>query len=265
MKYLLLLIIIIISACSNPENSQTISIGEGTDLDPTIVKDSKPQSSEVSQNDSSNKFCILSGGEKVEDGWSGNDTGSNFCNKCKCMNGNLACTRMACIQKDSIKPTEEQTSTPLDKPVLDLLTAIDQGNVRIVKQHINFGTDPNYIFVPAGIPFEGASALHIAVLKINEEIINILIQNGTDINIKAKDTYGGSPLEWACFWGIEEMVKLLVEKGANINSKNNFGGTPLDAVVVDNPFVSKEDKNFSKNRDLIKEFLIQNKGEYGSK
>ena len=65
-------------------------------------------------------------------------------------------------------------NTVPEKPVLDLLTAVDQGNLRIVNQHINFGTNPNNIFVPIGIPFEGASALHIAVLKSNEEIIKIL-------------------------------------------------------------------------------------------
>tara|TARA_B100000029_G_scaffold480728_1_gene529032 strand:- start:143 stop:925 length:783 start_codon:yes stop_codon:yes gene_type:complete len=260
MKYLLVIILIIISACSNPDNAETNNFSSN------ILKDTEAQSSdENSQKNSSNKFCILAGGEKVEEGWSGKDSGNNYCNQCKCMKGNLACTKMACIQKDSIESGEKETSPTLEKPVLDLLTAVDQGNTRIVKQHINFGTNPNYVFIPPLLPFEGASALHLAVLKSNQEIINILIQNGTDINIKAKDAYGGSPLEWACFWGIEEMVKLLIEEGANINSKNNFGGTPLDAVIADNPYVSKENKNFSKNRDLIKEFLTQNNGEYGSK
>lgn len=40
--------------------------------------------------------CTLAGGEIVVQGWSGNDTGSNYCNKCRCMSGNLACTKMAC-------------------------------------------------------------------------------------------------------------------------------------------------------------------------
>ena len=46
-----------------------------------------------------NGTCILAGGEIVQDGWSGKDTGSNSCNQCRCMNSGLACTKMACHQK----------------------------------------------------------------------------------------------------------------------------------------------------------------------
>ena len=43
--------------------------------------------------------CTSNGGEVVEKGWSGKDTGSNSCNQCRCMQGGLACTKMACHQK----------------------------------------------------------------------------------------------------------------------------------------------------------------------
>ena len=85
----------------------------------------------------------------------------------------VSCVLIACQSPAINNPAPEPTATPVpEKPVLDLLTAVDQGNVRIVNQHINFGTDPNDIFVPVGIPFEEASPLHIAVLKSNEEIID---------------------------------------------------------------------------------------------
>ena len=43
--------------------------------------------------------CILSGGESVDAGWTGNDTGGNHCNSCFCNeNGLLGCTKMACPQ-----------------------------------------------------------------------------------------------------------------------------------------------------------------------
>ena len=42
------------------------------------------------------KSCKLSGGELVDDGWKGKDTGSNYCNQCRCMNEGLACTEMDC-------------------------------------------------------------------------------------------------------------------------------------------------------------------------
>ena len=60
------------------------------------------------------------------------------------------------------------------------------------------------------------------------------------------------------------MVKFLIEKGANINSKNNFGGTPLDAAGTHNPFIDKGNQEFLKNRALIKEYLIQKNAKYGT-
>ena len=44
----------------------------------------------------SDSACTLTGGEVVQDGWSGKDTGSNFCNQCFCTGGALGCTKMAC-------------------------------------------------------------------------------------------------------------------------------------------------------------------------
>ena len=40
--------------------------------------------------------CTLTGGEMVVDGWAGKDTGTNFCNQCRCSGGKLACTKMYC-------------------------------------------------------------------------------------------------------------------------------------------------------------------------
>ena len=69
--------------------------------------------------------CNLTGGELVEEGWTGKDTGSNFCNQCICMKVGLACTRMACFLPDlptkdstpTIAPTPASTLTP--KPVIE--------------------------------------------------------------------------------------------------------------------------------------------------
>ena len=40
--------------------------------------------------------CYLSAGTFVENGWSGNGEGSNWCNSCFCENGILSCTEMFC-------------------------------------------------------------------------------------------------------------------------------------------------------------------------
>jgi len=56
-----------------------------------------------------NISCELTGGETVYDGWSGKDTGANHCNQCRCINGMLACTKMACLGLN--KPNSD-LSTP---------------------------------------------------------------------------------------------------------------------------------------------------------
>jgi len=53
--------------------------------------------------------CTLSGGEVVQQGWSGKDTGSNDCNQCRCLNAGLACTKMAC---PSVKLLATSTPVP---------------------------------------------------------------------------------------------------------------------------------------------------------
>ena len=111
-------------------------------------------------------------------------------------------------------------------PALPLLDAIDQENAEVVRTHMEIGTDPDKSFVPPGIPFAGASALHVAVLKDNREIVQLLLDNGANIEIKALDEFKGSPLEWAAFFGIKDMAVFLVESGADINARNAYGTTP---------------------------------------
>eukprot|EP00754_Rhynchopus_humris_P009651 Rhum_TRINITY_DN14069_c0_g1::Rhum_TRINITY_DN14069_c0_g1_i2::g.67928::m.67928 len=50
--------------------------------------------------------CKTTCGKDVAHGWSGNDDGSNHCNQCKCSNGVMGCTEMACEPK----PCEEMKS-----------------------------------------------------------------------------------------------------------------------------------------------------------
>ena len=149
-------------------------------------------------------------------------------------------------------------------PGMPLLDAIDQDNANVVRDHMEFGTDPNETFIPPGFPAAGASALHLAILKDNREIAKILLDNGADIDIRARDTFQGSPLEWAAFFGIRDMGVFLVESGADLNSKNAFGTTPLDATASDNPFISKADlEEFNENRAFLREYLSTRGGKSG--
>ncbi len=149
-------------------------------------------------------------------------------------------------------------------PVLTLLDAIDKDNTDAVRVHMESGTDPDKTFIPPGLPFASASALHLAVLKDNQEIVQLLLDNGADIDLKALDEFKGSPLEWAAFFGIKDMAVFLVESGADINARNAYGTTPLDATSSDNPFIPEEDrKQFDENRFSLRQYLSEKGAQSG--
>jgi hypothetical protein len=60
------------------------------------TRQSDPTPTNVPTPSQSGRTCTLTGGEVVQDGWSGKDTGSNFCNRCFCTDGALGCTKIAC-------------------------------------------------------------------------------------------------------------------------------------------------------------------------
>ena len=114
---------------------------------------------------------------------------------------------------------------------LDLLTAIDKEKSDVVQELLDSGIDPNKDPVPVDIPLEGAYPLHLAVVKGNKEIVQILLNNEADIDLKAKNNDQATPLHWAAFFGQKDMVSLLIESGAAINILDANHATPLDAVV----------------------------------
>ena len=114
---------------------------------------------------------------------------------------------------------------------LDLLTAIDKEKSDVVQELLDSGIDPNKDPVPVDIPLEGAYPLHLAVVKGNKEIVQILLDNGAKIDIKAKNKDEATPLAWAAFFIQKDMVSLLIEAGAAINVLDANHGTPVDAAA----------------------------------
>ena len=114
---------------------------------------------------------------------------------------------------------------------LDLLTAIDKGKSDVVQQHMDLGTDPNKNPGSVDTPLAGAYPLHLAVVKGNKEIVQILLDNGAEIDIKAKNKDEATPLAWAAFFIQKDMVSLLIKSGAAINVLDANHGTPVDAAA----------------------------------
>ena len=112
----------------------------------------------------------------------------------------------------------------------DLLTAIGQGKSDIVLELLESGIDPNKKPVAAGMPFEGAYPLHLAVVISDKEIVGILLDNGANVDLQARNKDKATPLHWAAYFQRKGMVLLLIQSGASINAldANNF--TPIDSA-----------------------------------
>ena len=157
----------------------------------------------------------------------------------------------------------EDTDETKNSPKVDLLKAVANANIDIIKEHIALGTDINEVFVETK-DWNGAGALHIAVigsfLDDNAEsimkyktVVELLLSGGANIDIKARNPDEATPLAWATYFGKLEMVEFLVARDANINVSDKNGYKPLDAALA-SPFMGSE-----LNRSAIISFL-RNKG-----
>jgi len=73
---------------------------------------------------------------------------------------------------------------------------------------------------------EGKTALHVAALKGNEELVRMLCDLGADFDLPDND--GNTPLHYASAWGHVTIVQLLIERGCQYSARNNEGFTPSD-------------------------------------
>ncbi|KAI3612356.1 hypothetical protein WG66_012220 [Moniliophthora roreri] len=72
----------------------------------------------------------------------------------------------------------------------------------------------------------GKTALHVAALKGNEELVRMLCDLGADLNLT--DNQGNTPLHYASAWGHIPVVQLLIERGCQYSARNDEGFTASD-------------------------------------
>jgi cytohesin len=134
-------------------------------------------------------------------------------------------------------------------PSVDIWTAAKEGNIEVVKQHLDAGTDVN------AKDEYGWTSLHEAARKGHKEIVELLIAKGADVN--AKDSDGRTPadssisimidllrkhggktgadlsIHKAAEQGNIEAVTQHLAAGANVNAKDEDSKTPLLHAAVD--------------------------------
>jgi ankyrin repeat protein len=109
------------------------------------------------------------------------------------------------------------------------IECVGDNDKQAVKLFIEAGFDIN---TPAD---SGITALHIAAMKGNTDIVKMLLDKGANPNaaVTSGAEKGSTPLMAAVAGGYVEIVKLLVAKGADVNAKDDHGLTALDYAATE--------------------------------
>ncbi|XP_060052722.1 transient receptor potential cation channel subfamily V member 6 isoform X1 [Erinaceus europaeus] len=89
----------------------------------------------------------------------------------------------------------------------------------------------------------GQTALHIAIVNQNVNLVRALLTRGASVSARATGTafrrspqnliyFGEHPLSFAACVGNEEIVRLLIEHGADIRAQDSLGNTVLHILIL---------------------------------
>jgi ankyrin repeat protein len=145
----------------------------------------------------------------------------------------LALTVLLCncgISQESAR--KELAKLGKDFSPASFIECVGNGDKQAVRLFIEAGMDVN---APIA---QGGTALAIAAVKGNPELVKMLLDKGANPNaaMTSGTSKGVTPLMAAVAGGHLEVVKLLLAKGAKINSKDDHGLAALDyAKAKNNP------------------------------
>ncbi len=173
----------------------------------------------------------------------------------------LLLTTIAAVVLVGCATTQSPEPTTTKAPDISILYAAETKNIDAIKQHLTAGTDVNTK------DSKGKTPLHHAAYWGHEEIVELLISRGADVNaviesggLKGKTPlglawrhhpevtdflrkHGGKTGAWlnaynsihaAARAGHIKAVKQHLASGADVNAKTMSGFTPLDATSVFN-------------------------------
>jgi ankyrin repeat protein len=100
--------------------------------------------------------------------------------------------------------------------------------------------------VPNWVDQFGYSALHIALSKGFDEIAEILIASGIDLDLK--DPKGQTALHYCAFYNKPEIARLIIQRGGRLDIQDKFGNEALWTAVI-------SDKGFGNRVEIVKMFI----------
>ncbi len=141
----------------------------------------------------------------------------------------LACSSWGVFDQQSREKTiifllengaDPNITTQLSSALLNLLNSFVQTDLSVIKQFVKCGVDLN------AFDSNRCCALDYAIRNI--EILDYLLNEGANVNIKPPTQYVMTPFLRAVDSGNLKAMELLVSKGANVNAKDRYGRSALD-------------------------------------
>ena len=123
-----------------------------------------------------------------------------------------------------------------------LICAIMAKNTGIVKKLLEKGADPNCGRIIPQYDMRTSALLDSITLWPNNEIAEMLINAGADVNYICKDQFGASKpiIYYAVDASNIKIVKMLLERGANPNSEIIYKDNTISSILTESIMLSKD-------------------------
>jgi ankyrin repeat protein len=107
----------------------------------------------------------------------------------------------------------------------ELIAAARKGDATQIRHYLARGANINTV----SSQHSNKTPIHLVMETGNQDAVKALLEGGA--NIEAKDGWGNNALYCAAFFGLLEIAKLLLQKGANANNKSTGDGlTPAEVA-----------------------------------
>jgi len=111
--------------------------------------------------------------------------------------------------------------------VLNVFEAAAVGDTSRVAELLQTDQD-----LPRAYAHDGFTALHLAAFFGHDEVVRLLLDRGADPNAESRNEMHVQPLHSAVARGHQGAVELLLQHGANANARQPGGWTPLHAAAA---------------------------------